>query len=147
MTLDVGAELRQALRDGRTDYTVRGIVAGNGEVFPIGTDTKVLSTIFEAFTRPLVYDIAGRHGLEVWEAKAQNSYPDFTLMRSRSDTEKIAIDVKTTYRDRPGQQGTEATRSKVDRSSVVSAHSLVCHVMIEAGSDMSCQLQARLAVA
>ena len=33
------------------------------------------------------------------EASRQNSYPDFALMTGPSDRAKIAVDVKTTYRD------------------------------------------------
>ena len=34
------------------------------------------------------------------EPEKQNHYPDFTLMRGEADEEKIALDVKTTYRKR-----------------------------------------------
>lgn len=36
------------------------------------------------------------------EPESQNHYPDFTLLKGRADREKIAIDVKTTYR-KPNQ--------------------------------------------
>jgi hypothetical protein len=104
MPLDFRVEFERRLAERQTDYTVRGVVTGAGEVFPLGTDTKVLSTIFEAFARPLVYEIAEAHDLEVWEARAQNSYPDFTLMSDRDDQAKIAVDVKTTYRDSPSDR-------------------------------------------
>lgn len=79
------------------DFTVKGIVAESRRVYPLGSDTKVLSTIFEILTRPVLARIALRHGLIVEEAH-QTVYPDFTLYRDKNDRKKIAIDVKTTYR-------------------------------------------------
>jgi hypothetical protein len=80
------------------------MLSADDRVFPLGTDTKVLSTVFELFTRPLILDIATATGFGVEEA-LQTIYPDFTLLRRRSDPRKIAIDVKSTYR-RPAIQFT-----------------------------------------
>lgn len=80
-------------------YTISGVVSTDGTVFPLGSDTKVLSTIFELFTRPLMVDIANEHNLQLIEPSVQNHYPDFTLCAdtSSADQRKIAVDVKTTY--------------------------------------------------
>jgi len=92
---EFGAKLKQH----KPPYDAKGIVTASGKVYPLGSDTKVLSTVFECFARPLIYGIAEEHGLEVREARAQNYYPDFTLMEGVADRAKIAVDVKTTYRD------------------------------------------------
>jgi len=42
--------------------------------------------------------IALDYSLTVYEPLAQNHYPDFTLTKGTDDREKIAVDVKTTYR-------------------------------------------------
>ena len=78
-------------------FEVRGILTENDRVLTIGTDTKVLSTVFELLCQPLVQAIADRHCLQLETAK-QTKYPDFTLMRDAADPAKIAIDIKTTYR-------------------------------------------------
>ena len=83
------------------DHSVLGFLTDRSLVYPLGTDTKVLSTIFESIARPVVYQIAARHGVDVWEPEVQNSYPDFTLLRDKGDPAKIAVDVKTTYVQRP----------------------------------------------
>jgi hypothetical protein len=88
----------KALKD---SFAVCGVIDQTGKVYPLGSDTKVLSTIFELIARPAVYRVAKQLGLEVVEAEVQNQYPDFTLHRGRDDKKKIAIDVKTTYRDKP----------------------------------------------
>lgn len=97
--LDFKKEFGKMLASRNPSYTIRGVVTADELVYPLGTDTKVLSTIFESIARPLVYRIAADHGYDVWEAQVQNSYPDFTLLRSEDDEAKIAVDVKTTYRE------------------------------------------------
>jgi hypothetical protein len=79
-------------------YEVCGIIDRTSCIYPLGSDTKVLSTIFELVVRPAVYATAKSLGLEVIEPTAQNHYPDFTLCTGDSCKEKIALDVKTTYR-------------------------------------------------
>jgi hypothetical protein len=79
-------------------YEVCGIVDRERRVYPLGSDTKVLSTIFELIARPVIFQLAEERGFNVIEPESQNHYPDFTLLRNTSDTKKIAIDVKTTYR-------------------------------------------------
>ena len=79
-------------------YEVCGIVDQSGCVYPLGADTKVLSTIFELVSRPAVYAAAKTLDYECIEPNVQNHYPDFTLHKGVDAKGKIAIDVKTTYR-------------------------------------------------
>ena len=83
-------------------YSVCGIIDRRRRIYPLGTDTKVLSTIFEIIARQSVADYARQSQLMLIDSDKQNYYPDFTLAASRDDTEKIAIDVKTTYKNNPG---------------------------------------------
>jgi len=94
---DFGAEFRKKLAEGTHEYGVKGIITAGKRIYPLGTDTKVLSTIFEAIARPTIYEIAAEHGLTVKEPSVQNVYPDFTLMEDEADPAKIAVDVKSTY--------------------------------------------------
>ncbi len=88
----------QALEDIQNGYSLCGVVDRRGRVYPLGSDTKVISTLFEIVTRQAVASYAKSAGLLLAEPTKQNHYPDFTLMRSENDREKIAVDVKTTYR-------------------------------------------------
>lgn len=97
--MDFKAEFTKKLAELNPSYMVRGVITADRRVYPLGSDTKVLSSIFEFFARPLVYEIAREHGLVVREARAQNYYPDFTLMKDEADPAKIAVDIKTTYRE------------------------------------------------
>lgn len=76
-----------------------GFLSADDRVYQLGTDTKVLSTAFELIVRPLIFALAKEHGLTVFEPEAQNFYPDFTLMTDPKDPAKIAVDVKSTYRN------------------------------------------------
>jgi hypothetical protein len=82
-------------------YKICGVVDESGMVYPLGADTKVLSTIFELIARPLVSIVADKNGYKVIEPSVQNHYPDFTLHLHDQDKKKIAIDIKTTYRNKP----------------------------------------------
>lgn len=81
----------------KANYNVLGAISSEKTIYPFGSDTKVLSTIFELFSRPIILEFASKHGYQVVEPHQQNHYPDFTLQRSSDDKNKIAIDVKTTY--------------------------------------------------
>lgn len=83
-------------------YDVKGIITADKKIYSLSTDSKVLSAIFELLVRPVIYQIAEENRMTVREPRAQNYYPDFTLMKSRADAKKIAVDVKTTYRDHEG---------------------------------------------
>ena len=96
--MDFESKFKDLLDQYSTDYNICGVISTKGKIYPLGSDTKVLSTVFELFSRPIIQQFAEENGYEVIEPEKQNHYPDFTLQRNASDTEKIAIDIKTTYR-------------------------------------------------
>ena len=99
------------------NFNVCGIVNRQGKVYPLNFDTKVISTVFELVCQPIVISVAKQLNYEVVEPVVQNYYPDFSLVRSvvtedgqqdspeftlahsRFEKPKIAIDIKTTYRN------------------------------------------------
>lgn len=89
------------LAEYESDYNICGVISSEKKIYPIGSDTKVLATIFELFSRPIIKQFADENGYKVIEPTKQNHYPDFTLQKNDNDNEKIAIDVKTTYRNSP----------------------------------------------
>jgi hypothetical protein len=42
-------------------YEVCGFIDRAGNIYPLGSDTKVLSTAFELITRPFIYEVAKAH--------------------------------------------------------------------------------------
>lgn len=99
------ASLERKLNEADNDFSICGLVNKNGDIYPLGTDTKVLSTLFELFVRPIIAELAYENNFDVEEPSAQNHYPDFTLIDPRkSYPNKIAIDVKTTYVEHADQK-------------------------------------------
>jgi len=88
------------------NYAISGVISQEGLIYPLGSDTKVLSTIFELYTRPLMMETADELGLQLIEPTVQNHYPDFTLCLGDECKKKIAVDVKTTYVTHPEQKFT-----------------------------------------
>lgn len=80
------------------DWTAVGFLGANDLVYQFGTDTKVISTVFETQAAPLIYQVANEHGYVV-EGAPQTIYPDFTLTPKSQNFDRIAIDIKTTYRN------------------------------------------------
>lgn len=96
--MDFEHKFKQLLEQHSTDYNICGAISTSGSIYPLGSDTKVLSTLFELLSRPMIEQFANENQYEVIEPGKQNHYPDFTLQRNKNDKEKIAIDIKTTYR-------------------------------------------------
>ena len=81
----------------KINWEVYGFLSRDDKIYLIGSDTKVLSTVFELLCAPLIREIASKHGYQL-EESPQTIYPDFTLLKNKEDKNKIAIDIKTTYR-------------------------------------------------
>ncbi len=82
-------------------WEVEGFVDKNGFVYPIDTDTKVISTVFERISSPALRSIAKKYGYTVENAN-QTTYPDFTITKyiDGKAIHRIAIDIKTTYKSK-----------------------------------------------
>lgn len=93
----------KTLSEVQNGYSLCGIVDRRARVYPLSSDTKVISALFEIVARQAIVTYANHMELQMIEQTKQNYYPDFTLTRRGKDNEKIAIDVKTTYR-REGQE-------------------------------------------
>jgi len=79
------------------EWGIVGILTKNGNVYTLSFDSKILSGIFEIFCEPIIRSIAMDHQFII-EKSAQNIYPDFTLYRKDEPQKKIAVEVKSTYR-------------------------------------------------
>lgn len=106
MTLDLRTfqhQFDQIVKASKQQWEAVGFLTTDDDVYAFGTDTKVLSTVFETITAPIIEAIASQYGYTIEGAK-QTIYPDFTLTPnglSQPVTSpcRIAIDIKTTYRD------------------------------------------------
>lgn len=98
MKFDFPTAFKKKMLTSSPSFEVVGILSRDEKVYSLGSDTKVISTIFELISRPYVFQVASDYGFKVLEPRQQNYYPDFTLLRYECDSQKIAVDVKTTYR-------------------------------------------------
>lgn len=90
-------EFYQKMKD--TNLDAYGILDSDNKIHTLGTDSKIIGRIFEMFTQPVLAEIAEAHRMILKTPASQTVYPDFILMESEASTEKIAIDIKTTYVD------------------------------------------------
>lgn len=97
-------EFQRKMKEYSLSFDLRGILTADDKILTLGTDTKVLSTFFELFCRAIVGEIAHEHELQV-ETAPQTVYPDFTILSGAEDPEKVAVDIKTTYRQDNGNFG------------------------------------------
>ncbi len=79
------------------EWGLVGILTKDQRVYTLSYDSKILSGIFEIFCEPIVKLIANNNGMKL-EKSPQNAYPDFTLFLPNHPKEKLAIEVKSTYR-------------------------------------------------
>jgi hypothetical protein len=90
------SEIDKLYPDG-LEWGLVGILTKHSKVYTLSFDSKILSGIFEIFCEPIIVKIAEKHGMKL-EKSAQTAYPDFTMFNDSKQKEKIAIEVKSTYR-------------------------------------------------
>lgn len=96
--LDFIKQFNEKLEEKAIDWEVSALVSPDGKLFSLGSDSKLIGRIFELISYNILQEIADENGWILHPSEAQTIYPDFTLMRSEEDKEKIAVDIKTTYR-------------------------------------------------
>lgn len=80
-------------------WEIQGFIDQANNVYPIDSDTKVLSTVFERLVSPVIRSL-GESKNYIIEVANQTTYPDFTLSMYNSEhnlIHRIALDIKTTY--------------------------------------------------
>ena len=79
-------------------WTVKGFIDIFENVYSISADTKIVSKMLEIHLFPQIVAFAKQYGYKVVLAKHQNYYPDISLIYSKRNEIKFAVDIKTTYR-------------------------------------------------
>lgn len=80
-----------------SNFEAYGILDAQNKIHTLGTDSKIIGRIFEMFTQQILEEIATEEKLILETPEAQTLYPDFIMMENKNSTNKIAIDVKSTY--------------------------------------------------
>lgn len=95
---DFSAKLESHIaRDG--EWTIRGFIDIFRNVYPVSTDTKVISKVLELHLFPLFLSFAEANGYHMEPASRQNWYPDLSFVHKENADIKFAVDLKTTFRD------------------------------------------------
>lgn len=103
--LDYLGALQERVVTSNGDWTVKGFIDIYQRIYTISLDTKVLSKVLELLMLPVLIQFANEHDFDIILAKAQNQYPDISLVSKKDPTICYAIDVKTTYRTTPDKTG------------------------------------------
>lgn len=88
--------LKQDLMESDSSWVVKGFIDTHKNIYPISTDTKIISKLIELLIFPKIFDFAYHNGFIVEPAQHQNHYPDITLIDSQGI--RYALDLKSTYR-------------------------------------------------
>ena len=81
------------------EWTIKGFIDVFQRIYPVSTDTKVISKVLELHIFPRFLNFADENGYRLEPASCQNWYPDLTFIRRENEAVKFAVDLKTTYRD------------------------------------------------
>jgi hypothetical protein len=90
-------EFKNILQGDSKQWNIKGFIDTNHTIYPISVDTKVVSKIIELMIFPKILQFAEKNNFEIKLTPYQNYYPDVTLI-DKSNGEKHAIDIKSTYR-------------------------------------------------
>ncbi len=80
------------------DWTIKGFIDIEKQVYTISSDTKIISKILEIQLFPKFKEFAKKNGFKIVLADKQNWYPDLTFVKISDESIKFAVDIKTTYR-------------------------------------------------
>jgi len=80
------------------DWAVKGFIDVYKNIYPISSDTKIVSKILEIHIFPQILQFAGSIGYKIILAEKQNWYPDLTFVNKKNEEVKFALDIKTTFR-------------------------------------------------
>lgn len=97
--------LKERVSTENGDWTVKGFIDIYKRIYTISIDTKVLSKVLELLIFPVIVRFADEHGYRIVLARAQNQYPDISLVSISDDSICYAVDIKTTYRTGDDAQG------------------------------------------
>ncbi len=90
--------LEKAFKSVGVEWHIKGILDSKKRIYTISDDTKLISKVFELVSVPIITKAIEPY-IKSWEIEErQTVYPDLTLILAGSSPNKIAIDIKSTYR-------------------------------------------------
>lgn len=98
MEFDFISTFNKKREEKNINWEISALASPDGKLYSLGNDSKIIGRIFELLSHNILQEIADENGMILYPSPRQTVYPDFTLMKDVNDTEKIAVDIKTTYR-------------------------------------------------
>jgi hypothetical protein len=96
--LDLHRILSEAFAAVGVEWHILGVLDNRRKIYTISDDTKLISKVFELVSVPIITK-AIEPFVRSWEIEErQTVYPDLTLILNCMPPNKIAIDIKSTYR-------------------------------------------------
>lgn len=95
---DIRKILTEAFNRTGVEWHIKGVLNGKGNLYTLSDDTKLISKVFELVSFPIITKALEPH-IQKWETEErQTVYPDLTVILHGAAPNKIAIDIKSTYR-------------------------------------------------
>ena len=91
-------ELTNYVSTNSGDWSIKGFIDIDKNIYSISTDTKIISKILETQLFPMFQKFADGMGYEIVLSEKQNWYPDLSFVKKADSKIKFAVDIKTTYR-------------------------------------------------
>lgn len=95
---DFAASLTEFVSTESGEWTIKGFIDVDENIYTISSDSKIISKILEIQLFPKFLEFANEIGFEIVLAEKQNWYPDLSFVYREDENIKYAVDIKTTYR-------------------------------------------------
>lgn len=95
---EFGKTLTEYVSTNGGDWSIKGFIDVDQNIYTISADTKIISKILEIQLFPKFLEFADLAGYYLVLAEHQNWYPDISFVNKTDPSVKFAVDIKTTYR-------------------------------------------------
>ena len=103
--LDIRSVLSAAFNEAGFQWQIKGVVDAKKRVYTLSNDTKLISKVFELIAFPIVCDALAPYDVDIESEERQTVYPDLTIILGSDTPNKIALDIKSTYRKSKDRAG------------------------------------------
>ena len=100
--LDVRSILIDALQKSGHEWSIKGVIDARRRLYTLSNDTKLISKVFELVTFPIIMEALEPYHVISETEDRQTVYPDLTIVLNVPPPNKVAVDIKSTYRKGKG---------------------------------------------
>ena len=111
--LDIRSVLLAAFAKAGYEWRIKGVVDSEGRLYTLSNDTKLISKVFELVSFPVISEALRPYNVQIEAEKRQTVYPDLTVILNSEKPNKIAIDIKSTYRKNHAKAALRSDRTRL----------------------------------